>query len=80
MLAEFFDDKFNSLPASIAHAAKTYELSVEDFVTMDLIGNENILKAEKFNVLLILKCPLHKAGFLPSISSTLNARIFRTNV
>ena len=40
MLAEFFDDKFNSLPASVAHAAKTAELSTEDFLAMDLIGNK----------------------------------------
>ena len=46
MLAEFFDDKFNALPASVAHAAKAAELTVEDFVTMDLIGNDKNLKSE----------------------------------
>jgi hypothetical protein len=40
MLAEFFDDKFNSLPAAVAHAAKTAELTTDEFVIMDLIGNE----------------------------------------
>ena len=39
MLAEFFDDKFNALPASINHAASTAGLSMEDFVTLDLIVN-----------------------------------------
>lgn len=39
MLAEFFDDKFNALPASVNHAASVAGLSTEDFVTLDLIIN-----------------------------------------
>jgi hypothetical protein len=39
MLAEFFDDKFNSLPASVQHAATSARLSTEDFVTLDLMIN-----------------------------------------
>ena len=39
MLAEFFDDKFNSLPASVSHAAVAAGLSTFDFVTLDLMIN-----------------------------------------
>ena len=39
MIAEYFDDKFNSLPASVRHAATSANLSTEDFVTLDLMIN-----------------------------------------
>ena len=39
MLAEFFDDKFNSLPASVNHAATLAGLSMFQFVTLDLMIN-----------------------------------------
>ena len=42
MLAEFFDDKFNSLPASFEYAAQKAGLSTEEAVTMDLIGKRGV--------------------------------------
>ena len=42
MLAEFFDDKFNSLPASFEYAAQKAGLSTEEAVTMDLIGKRDV--------------------------------------
>lgn len=39
MLAEFFDDKFNTLPPFVNHAVKSAGLSTFDFVTLDLMIN-----------------------------------------